>query len=66
VSDPVTYTAVLPIGESTVAFVSGLLSGERARAVGPGVVAARWVATGIGAVTAAALVLLHHQHGRTT
>jgi hypothetical protein len=31
VPDPVTYTAVLPIGEPTVAFVSGLLSGERAR-----------------------------------
>ena len=30
-SCPVTCTAVLPIGESTVAFVSGLLSGERAR-----------------------------------
>ena len=29
--DLVTYTAVLPIGESTVAFVSGLLAGERAR-----------------------------------
>jgi DDE superfamily endonuclease len=31
VPDLVTYTAVLPIGESTVAFVSGLLAGERAR-----------------------------------
>jgi hypothetical protein len=31
VPGPVSYTAVLPIGESTVAFVSGLLSGERAR-----------------------------------
>jgi len=31
VPDPVSYTAVLPIGESTVAFVSGLLSGQRAR-----------------------------------
>lgn len=30
-SDPVSYTAVLPIRESTVAFVSGLLAGERAR-----------------------------------
>ena len=29
--DPLTYTAVLPIGESTVAHLSGLLSGERAR-----------------------------------
>ncbi len=29
--DPLTYTAVLPIGESTVAFLSGLLSGERTR-----------------------------------
>jgi DDE superfamily endonuclease len=31
VPDLVTYTAVLPIGESTVAFVSGLLAGERRR-----------------------------------
>jgi DDE superfamily endonuclease len=31
VPDLVTYTAVLPIGESTVAFVSGLLAGEQAR-----------------------------------
>jgi hypothetical protein len=31
VPDLVTYTAVLPIGEPTVAFVSGLLAGERAR-----------------------------------
>jgi hypothetical protein len=31
VPDLVTYTAVLPIGESTIAFVSGLLAGERAR-----------------------------------
>ena len=30
-SDPVSYTAVLPIGEPTVAFLSGLLAGERAR-----------------------------------
>lgn len=30
-SDRASYTAVLPIGESTVAFVSGLLAGERAR-----------------------------------
>jgi hypothetical protein len=28
--DPVSYTAVLPIGESTVAFLSGLLAGQRA------------------------------------
>ena len=28
--DPVSYTAVLPTGESTVAFLSGLLVGERA------------------------------------
>ena len=28
--DPVSYTGTLPIGESTVAFLSGLLSGERA------------------------------------
>src|SRR3954453_8264018 len=30
VPDPVSYTAVLPIGESSVAFLSGLLAGERA------------------------------------
>ena len=30
-SHPVTYTAVLPIGEPTVAFLSGLLAGERVR-----------------------------------
>ena len=27
--DPVSYTATLPIGERTVAFLSGLLAGER-------------------------------------
>jgi hypothetical protein len=31
VSDPVSYTAVLPVGESTVLFVSGLLAAERSR-----------------------------------
>src|SRR3954452_507139 len=31
VSDPVTYTAVLPIAEETVHFVSGLLAAERRR-----------------------------------
>jgi hypothetical protein len=31
VPDPVSYTAVLPIGEPTVAFLSGLLAGERAQ-----------------------------------
>jgi hypothetical protein len=31
VPDPVSYTATLPIGESTVAFLSGLLAGERRR-----------------------------------
>ncbi len=30
-SDPVAYTAVLPIRQSTVSFVSGLLAAERAR-----------------------------------
>ena len=30
-SDPVSYTAVLPVRESTVAFVSGLLAAERRR-----------------------------------
>ena len=30
-SDPVSYTAVLPVGESTVLFVSGLLAAERRR-----------------------------------
>src|SRR4051812_35746953 len=31
VSDPVSYTAVLPVRESTVAFASGLLAAERRR-----------------------------------
>jgi DDE superfamily endonuclease len=31
VSDPVTYTAVLPVSEETVLFVSGLLAAERRR-----------------------------------
>jgi hypothetical protein len=31
VSDPVTYTAVLPVSEETVQFVSGLLAAERRR-----------------------------------
>jgi hypothetical protein len=31
VSDPVTYTAVLPVAEETVHFVSGLLAAERRR-----------------------------------
>jgi hypothetical protein len=31
VSDPVSYTAVLPIGESTAGFVAGLLDTERRR-----------------------------------
>ena len=31
VSDPVSYTAVLPIAEETVHFVSGLLAAERRR-----------------------------------
>ena len=31
VSDPVSYTAVLPVRESTVLFVSGLLAAERRR-----------------------------------
>jgi hypothetical protein len=31
VSDPVTYTAVLPVAEETVSFVSGLLAAERRR-----------------------------------
>ena len=30
-SDPVSYTAVLPVRESTVLFVSGLLAAERRR-----------------------------------
>src|SRR5881275_1314377 len=30
-SDPVTYSAVLPVGEETVLFVSGLLGAERRR-----------------------------------
>ncbi len=31
VSDPVSYTAVLPVAEETVLFVSGLLAAERRR-----------------------------------
>src|SRR3954464_411463 len=31
VSDPVTYTAVLPVSEETVLFVSGLLAAEQRR-----------------------------------
>jgi hypothetical protein len=31
VSDPVTYSAVLPVGEQTVLFVSALLAAERRR-----------------------------------
>ena len=30
-SDPVSYTAMLPVGERTVLFVSGLLAAERRR-----------------------------------
>ena len=30
-SDPVIYTAVLPVAEETVSFVSGLLAAERRR-----------------------------------
>ena len=30
-SDPVSYTAVLPVAEETVVFVSGLLAAERRR-----------------------------------
>ena len=30
-SDPVSYTAVLPVSKQTVLFVSGLLSAERRR-----------------------------------
>ena len=120
-SDPVIYTAVLPVAEETVLFVSALLAGERCRrgtrsrrrALGccrRAVLVLRWFVDGtrlaqlaadhrigrstvtralaerghsplkstfkalrrvslcrwrIGAITAAALVLLHHQHGRT-
>jgi len=89
VSHPVSYTAVLPIGESTVAFVSGLLSGERVRrgtrsgrrALGcyrQAVLVLRWfldatrvaqlaVDNQIGVSTVYRyLVLLHHEHNRTT
>jgi hypothetical protein len=31
VSDPVTYTAVLPVAEETMLFVSGLLAAEQRR-----------------------------------
>ena len=41
--DPVSYTAALPIGESTVAFVSGLLNAERRRRrTAPAAADARW------------------------
>ena len=45
VPDPVSYTATLPIGESTAAFLSGLSPLERRRAPDPARVAARWAAT---------------------
>jgi hypothetical protein len=94
VSDPVTYTAVLPIAEETVHFVSRLLAAERRRRGSRGqrralgcyrqaVLALRWFVDDIrlprlasdydvvrswriGAITAAALVFLHHEHGRST
>ena len=44
-SDPVTYTAVLPVAEETVLFVSRLLPSSAAAAA-PAVGAGRWAATG--------------------
>lgn len=44
-SDPVTYTAVLPVAEETVLFVSALLAAER-RAEAPDPDGGRWAATG--------------------
>ncbi len=41
-SDPVIYTAVLPVAEETVLFVSGLLDADEVLEVGGG----RWAATG--------------------
>jgi hypothetical protein len=101
VSDPVSYTAVLPIRESTVSLVSGLLAAERVRRgtrrgrralgsyrqailvlcwfldatrvaqlavdnqIGTST-AYRYLHEAIDALAAAALVLLHHEHDRTT
>jgi hypothetical protein len=72
-SDPVTYTAVLPIGESTVAFFSGLLAGERVerrtrkgrRALGcyrQAVLVPRWFLDG----TRVAQLATDNQLGRST
>ena len=79
-SDPVTYTAVLPVAEETVLFVSRLLAAERRRrgtrgrrrALGcyrQAVLLLRWFCDGTRLAQLAAdnaIVLLHDQHGRTT
>ncbi len=80
-SDPVTSTAVLPAAEEIVHVVSGLLAAAGLRGAPPAPRRARRLASRdgfkvlrrvslcrgrIGAITAAALVLLHHAHGRTT
>jgi hypothetical protein len=54
---------VLPVAEETVLFVSALLAAERCRQGVRRVSLCQWR---IGAITAGAVVLLHHQHGRTT
>jgi hypothetical protein len=54
--DPVTYTAVLPVAEETVLFVSRLLAAERRRR-GTGVGGGRWAVTGRACGAGAALVL---------
>jgi hypothetical protein len=73
VSDPVTYTAVLPVAEQTVQFVSGLLAAERRRrgtrgrrrALGcyrQAVLVLRWFLDGIRLAQLAA----DHRIGRST
>ncbi len=68
-SDPVTSTAVLPAAEEIVHVVSGLLAAAGLRGAPPAPRRARRLSLcrgRIGAITAAALVLLDHAHGRTT
>ncbi len=72
-SDPVSYTAVLPVGEDTVSFVAGLLAAEqrrrgtrsRRRALGcyrQAVLVLRWFCDGTRLVQLAA----DHRIGRST
>src|SRR3954447_4274486 len=50
-ADPVTYTAVLPVAEETVLFVSGLLAAERRRR------GTRWRRRALGCYRQAVLIL---------